>query len=131
MHDMTHLRVARVGVEHVAGELARDGDAGDDQTVDVVRVDDKVLATRLLRELAHPVKVHEEAEEHLVARGAVPEDAEEVRLERDRGDVAGVEGQGHVAAERIAARGRERAPDWRVVRVEERRCRGGRLEALC
>ena len=31
---MTHLRVARVGVEHVAEELARDGDASDGESDD-------------------------------------------------------------------------------------------------
>ena len=99
--------------------------------MDIVGVDDKIFSARILSKPAHPVEVDEEAEEDLVACWAVPEDAEEIRLEGDRRDISGMESQRHVAAECIAACGGEGTPDGRVVRVEEGRCRGGRLERLC
>ncbi|KAG6849745.1 hypothetical protein H0H87_002473, partial [Tephrocybe sp. NHM501043] len=83
----------RVGVEDVAEELAGDGDAGNDEAVDVERVNDEAAADRITTELAHPVKVDQQGEEDLVRCRAVLEDAEELRFKRYCGDIARVEGE--------------------------------------
>ena len=83
--------------------------------MDIVRIYDECASRGVCGELGHAVKVDQEAEKDLVCGGAVFEDAEEIGLERNGGDVACMEG------ERCGGRGEgssgsccERAPDWIV-----------------
>lgn len=89
----TYLGIPRVGVKYITEELARDGDPGDDQPVDVVRVDNKGPPSRLCCYPCHPVEVYEEGEKYLIRCGTVFEDAEKVCFEGDCGDVSSMEGQ--------------------------------------
>lgn len=68
----------------------------------IVHVDSKDLPTRLLRQLHHPVEVHEEGEEDLVARWTVLLDACEVRLERDRGHITRMKCEGGCCGKGVA-----------------------------
>lgn len=98
------LGVSGVFVEHVGEELGRDGDACDDQAVDIVGVHDEdvvggrgVLLLRLLvlllvRALRNAVEIHEQREKHVVADRTVLENTAEIRVERDGRDVPAVEG---------------------------------------
>ena len=114
----TDLCVPRVGVKDVAEEFACDGDAGDDQTMDVVRVDNECFARGLAAEFGHAVKIDEEREKDLVRRRTVFKDPEEVGFEGDRGDVTGVERErGGWREDGCAGGGGERPPYGWVVHV--------------
>lgn len=72
---MTHLGVSRVGIKHVTEEFTGHGDACNDQSVDVVRVDDKGTAGSLGGEARHPVKIDEEGKEYFVCCRTILENA--------------------------------------------------------
>lgn len=80
----------------------------------IVHVDSKDLPARLLRQLHHPVEVHEEREEDLVTRWTVLLDACEVRLERDCGHITGMKCEGGSRGEGVA-RGGGQCPPYRRV----------------
>ena len=80
--------------------------------MDIIAVNDERTASALQAELRHPIKVHEEAEEDVVGRGAVLENAKEVRFEGDGGDVARMECEsGCRGGEGSAGGGGECIPD--------------------
>jgi hypothetical protein len=90
---MQHLCIARVGVKDVAKKFAGYGDSGDDEPMDVIRVNDKGFSSGLAAELGHAIKVNEEGEKDLVRRWTVFQDSEQVSFKGDRWYVAGVKGQ--------------------------------------
>lgn len=98
--------------------------------MDVVGVNDKVLATRLFGKLTHTVKVNKQAQKDLIARRTVAQDAEQVALEGDRGYVAGMECKRHIRREGTARSRGKRAPYRRVVRFEQGGRGCGRVQRL-
>jgi hypothetical protein len=91
--DYAYLGISRVGVEYIGEELACHGDTSDDQSMDVIGVNHERPPRSFSHKLAHPIKVHQQRQEHLVRRWTVLQDPEEVCLERDRGDVPRMEGK--------------------------------------
>lgn len=69
----THLGVPRVGVKHITKEFTGHGDACNDQSVDVVGIDDKGAACGLCSEARHAVEIDEEGQKDLVCCGTILE----------------------------------------------------------
>lgn len=90
----THLRISRIGVEHVAEELARYCHSGDNKPMHVVTVDDKRPPCALQAQFRHAVEVDEQAQENVVRGRAVLEDPQEVRFEGYGGDITSMERKG-------------------------------------
>ena len=57
--NTTHLGVSRIGIEYITEEFTGDSNAGNDQPVDVVRVDNKGPARSVGSEARHAVKINE------------------------------------------------------------------------
>lgn len=89
-----HLCISRIRIKDIAEKLARNRNTRNDQSMDVVRINHERPPDRILTQLGHPVKVDEQAQEDMVRRRAVLEDAQEIGLEGDGGDVPRVEGEG-------------------------------------
>lgn len=94
------LCVAGVFIKDVGKEFRGDGDAGNDEAVDVVAVHDEELFLLWVGcefagvcALGDAVEVDEEGDEDFVSGGAVFEDAGEVSFEANCGDVAAVKSQ--------------------------------------
>jgi hypothetical protein len=66
-----YLSVSRVGVEDVTEELACHGNACDNQSVDVVRVDYKRFSGYLGGQFGHSIEIDEEREKNFVGGGTV------------------------------------------------------------
>lgn len=94
MGESTHLCISRVGVKDIAEKLARDGDTGNDEAVNIIRVDNKSPARRIGAQFTHAIEVHQEGEKDLVGGGTVLEYPQKIRLEGDGGDVSGMKGEG-------------------------------------
>ena len=116
MNEKTHLRISRIRIKHIAKKLARNRNARNNQPMYIIRVNHKRPAHRVLAQLRHAVKVHEQRKKDMVRGGAVLEDAQEVRLEGDGGDVARVEGErGCGRGDGVARGGGERVEEGRGV----------------
>ena len=74
----TYLCISRVRVKHVTKKLAGNGNPCYNQTVDVVRIDDKGATDGIPTELRHAVKVDQQRQENVVRRGAVFQYPEQV-----------------------------------------------------
>lgn len=116
----TNLGVTGVRVEYVAEKLAGDGNASDDESMDIVRIYNESTVCSVGSELGHAVEIDEETEEDLVCGWTVFKDAEEISLKRYCRDVACVESKGCGGRGKGGTgSGGERAPDCIV---DERRC---------
>ena len=56
----TNLGVSRIGVKDITKELARHGYACDNQSVDVIGVDNERFARDLCGQFGHSIKIDEE-----------------------------------------------------------------------
>jgi hypothetical protein len=88
----TDLGITGICIKDIAEKFTGNGDAGDDEPVDIVWVNNEGPAGRFCADFGHAVKVDEKGKEDLICGWAVLEDAEEVSFETDGRDVAGVEG---------------------------------------
>lgn len=71
-----HLRISRIRVKHIAKELAGNGDASNDQPVDVVRVNHKASPDHIVAHFAHAVEIDEQCEKDFVRRRTILENPE-------------------------------------------------------
>jgi hypothetical protein len=62
----TDLCIAGVCIEYIAEKLAGNCDSSDNETMNIIRVDNEGPAGRIGSELAHPVKVDEKAKKNFI-----------------------------------------------------------------
>ena len=100
----TNLGITRICIKHIAEEFTCDSDTGDDESVDIIRVDMEDSPPRIATattarsqgESGHPIKIHQEREEYKIGGRTIFEDPQEVGLEGDGRDVPRMKGQGDI-----------------------------------
>jgi hypothetical protein len=74
LRKTSHLGVSGISVKYITEEFTGHGDPCNDQSVDVVRVDNKGTGGSLGSEARHAVKIDEEGQKDFVCCGTILED---------------------------------------------------------